>query len=232
MLADFVESVTEVIQQIITVFGPAGVTLIALLENLFPPTPSEFLYPLAGKMAYDGQISPFAVVAAGVLGSLIGSLIFYTIGYWLGSERVHDLIARRGHFNVFGLRIQLVSAEDYDRALRLFKRYGGRIVFIARIMPLVHGVVSIPAGVVRMNLALFMTYTALGATCWIAPLTFFGYWLGDRWDQILYWLDIYQNIWYILIALAAFAYVWHRIRASKSRARALEQVLNQPTQGV
>ncbi len=232
MLADFIDSATKVIQQVLTVFGESGVTLIALLENLFPPTPSEFLYPLAGKMAFDGQMSLPAIIIAGVIGSMIGSLIFYAIGYRLGPDRIHDLIERRGYFKLFGLHIQLVSVQDYDRALGLFKHHGGKIVFIARIMPLVHGVVSIPAGVVRMNLGLFMIYTALGSACWIAPLTLFGYWLGDRWDQILHWVDIYENVWYILIALAIIAYIWNRIRTGRTRARDVEQALNQPPHGV
>lgn len=232
MLSDLIDSFAKVIQQIVTLFGAGGVTLIALLENLFPPTPSEFLYPLAGKMAYDGQLSIPAIIGAGVLGSLLGSLIFYAIGYKLGPDRIHDLIERRGRFKLFGLQIQLVSVEDYDRALGLFKRHGGRIVFIARIMPLVHGVVSIPAGVVRMNLGLFLIYTALGAACWITPLTLFGYWLGDSWDQILYWVDIYENLWYLLIAFAIIAYIWNRIRTGRTRARDIKQALNQPPHGV
>ncbi|MDX1992985.1 MAG: DedA family protein [bacterium] len=232
MLADFLQGATQFVQQILGMFGVPGVSLIALMENLFPPTPSEFLYPLAGKMAYEGGLSPLVVIAAGVTGSLIGSLIFYTLGYRLGAARIRSLIGRFGHFRIGKLHVRFLSVQDYDRALHLFERYGGPLVFVARIMPLVHGVVSVPAGVVRMNLPLFILYTALGAACWIAPLTLFGYWLGNRWNEVLTWLDLYENLWYLFIALVVAFFLWRRLRSGRGHRATLEHGINQPTHGI
>ena len=185
MLSDLVQGIAALVEQIVTTFGAPGIALVALFENLFPPTPSEALYPLAGKLAYDGIITPIAIVVAGTLGSLAGALIYYSIGYRLGEALTRDLIARYGHFRILRFTINVVSVEEYDRGMALFQRYGGRIVFAARLLPLVHGVVSIPAGVVRMSLPLFIVYTALGSALWIAPLTLLGYWLGANWRQVL-----------------------------------------------
>lgn len=202
---------TVFLGNLVATFGAPGITVVALFENLFPPTPSEYIYPLAGKMAYDGKVSLLAVVVAGTLGSLAGALIFYRLGYWLGEARAREAIARYGTLRVLGRSLKVLSAQDFDMGLSLFARYGYRIVFIARLMPFVHGVVSIPAGVVRMPLLPFMFYTALGASLWIGPLSLFGYWLGSRWTDVLGWLDVYQNVILAVIGLAIMYVVARRV---------------------
>jgi membrane protein DedA with SNARE-associated domain len=200
-LADFIDSLADALQNLLDLAGIPGIVLIAFFENMFPPTPSEFLYPLAGKYAADGDMSLIAVIVAGVVGSLIGSLLYYALGYFLGPVRTRRLIERYGAFKFMRWRIEFVTPEDYDLALSWFERRGAWVIFIARIMPLVHSVVSIPAGVTRMNLPLFILITVLGVVAWVAPLTIFGYWLGNNWEQVLNLLDVYQNAWYVLIGL-------------------------------
>ena len=111
----------------------------------------------------------------------------------------------------------IMSVEDYDRAVGLFQRWGGAIVLIARIMPLVHGVVSIPAGVTRMRLFPFIVYTAIGSALWIAPLTYFGLWLGNNWERVLYWMDVYEYGWYVVMALGVVVLVFRRLQARQAR---------------
>ncbi len=211
-MSNLVESITSLVERIIATFGAPGISLIALFENLFPPTPSEVLYPLAGKMAYAGKVSLPAVIIAGTLGSLAGSIIYYTLGYRLGEKRVRDMIARYGTLKILRFNIQLVSVQDFERGLELFERYGSTIVLIGRLMPFVHGVVSIPAGVIRMNIAVFTIFTTVGAALWIAPLTIFGYWLGDNWQEVLLWMDTYQTTILVLAVVIAVAYVIRRGR--------------------
>ena len=199
MLADFIDSLADALQNLLDLAGIPGIVLIAFLENMFPPTPSEFLYPLAGKYAADGDLSLIAVIVAGVVGSLIGSLLYYAIGYYLGPARTRRVIERYGAIKFIRWRIVFVTPEDYDLALTWFERRGGWVIFIARIMPLVHSVVSIPAGVTRMNLPMFILITTLGVVAWVAPLSIFGYWLGGNWQQVLDLLDVYQSVWYMLM---------------------------------
>jgi membrane protein DedA with SNARE-associated domain len=217
VLANFFEAFATWAERSLEVLGMPGVALLALLENLFPPTPSEFLYPLAGKLAYDGLLAPWEVIIAGVVGSLAGSLLYYSLGYRLGAERTRRAIERYGRLRVLGLGIQIVTVEEYDAAVRLFATRGGAIVVVARIMPLVHSVVSIPAGVTHMRLGRFVLYTVVGSTLWIAPLTLLGWWLGSNWEHILYWMDVYEYAWYGVIALGVAALVMRRRRASRRR---------------
>lgn len=222
MLVEIVEALTQLVEDVVMRFGLVGVTLVAFGENLFPPTPSELLYPLAGKMAYEGKLTPLGIVLAGVLGSLMGSLIYYGIGYRLGEERVRRAIIRFGTVRLFGMGIEIVALEDYERALALFERYGGRIVLLARIMPLVHGVVSIPAGVIKMRLGSFLLYTSIGSALWIAPLTLLGYWLGSQWEKVLRWMEVYENVWYVVMVLALIYIIYRRFWVK--RRQALEMI--------
>jgi membrane protein DedA with SNARE-associated domain len=215
MLADFFETLAGGVEQIIQTFGLPGVTLIALLENLFPPTPSELLYPLAGKLAYDGKLDPWGVIAAGVIGSLAGSLTYYSVGYRLGAERVRTAIVRFGQIRIGRFAVTLIAVDEYDQAVALFQRRGGSIVLIARLMPLVHSIVSIPAGVTRMRLLPFIVYTSVGSVLWIAPLTLAGMWLGTNWEHVLHWMDVYEYGWYVLMGLAVAYMIIRRIRSQR-----------------
>lgn len=206
MLADFFRALAELVEWLILNVGVVGITLVAMLENLFPPTPSELLYPLSGKLAYDGVVSPIAVIIAGITGSLLGSLIYYRLGYALGDERVRLVITRWGTWHIWRFKLQLITVEHYERALELFERRGAIIVLVARLMPVVHSVISIPAGVVRMPLLPFVIYTCLGAGIHVMMWTLFGYWLGDNWEQLLEWMDVYEVIWYGVITLALTLY--------------------------
>jgi membrane protein DedA with SNARE-associated domain len=199
MLAELVRLATEWVGAVVSSAGAGGILIVALLENLFPPTPSEFLYPLAGKLAYDGQLTIPVIILAGIAGTMIGATVWYYLGYRLGEERTRAFINRYGTLKIGRWHLHLFDVQEYDNALDLFRRRGGIILIIGRIMPLVHGVVSIPAGVSRMPLVPFYLYTAVGTGIWVGILTVLGYVLGSQWENILSWLDVYQNIWYVAI---------------------------------
>lgn len=217
MLAQFFEDLTALAEQIVLTFGVPGVALIAFMENIFPPTPSEFLYPLAGKLAYDGDVELIAVMIAGAFGSIVGAFIFYHLGYYLGAERVRDFVERYGEFTLWRWRISLFTVEAYDRAMSAFETHGAIIVIVARSMPLIHGVISIPAGVSRMNLPKFLVYSFIGALIWIVPTVLLGYFLGSQWEIILGLLDTYATLWYILFALLILYYFVSRWRIHRAQ---------------
>lgn len=202
MLAEVVRQFTEWVTSLISSGGVVGIFIMALMENLFPPTPSEFLYPFAGKLANDGVLTVFEVIAAGVLGTLAGATLMYFLGYQLGRANARAFFERYGTLRVGRLRWAIFTGEMYDHAMGQFERYGGAVVMFGRMLPLVHGIVSVPAGVVRMNLLRFYAYTALGSLAWIGTLVMLGYWLGTRWSQVLVWLDVYQNVIVVVMALA------------------------------
>ena len=210
MLAKLIEQLSSYIEQLILVFGTPGIAIIAFMENIFPPTPSEFLYPLAGKLAYDGQASLFGVILAGAIGSLVGAFVFYYLGYFLGEKRVRNFIKHYGTVQIGRWQVRFITVQAYDQAMKAFKNQGAIIVIIARTVPLVHGIISIPAGVSRMNIFKFLLYSLIGVMLWIVPTVLLGYFLGSQWDVMLHALEVYETVWYILIATAIVLYVAFR----------------------
>jgi membrane protein DedA with SNARE-associated domain len=211
LLSQLVQTLSNFVEQIFGAFDILGIVIIALLENLFPPTPSELIYPLAGKMAYDGNMSLIAVIVAGVIGSVIGSLILYTLGRVMGEKRVRNFVKHYGRLRVAGIRIAIFPVERYDRAVDAFHKHGGRIVMIARLMPFIHGIISIPAGVVKMNRVKFVMYTAIGSLLWIGPTVMLGYLLGSQWRKVLDILDAYEYLWIGLIGIVIAYFIGTRL---------------------
>ena len=221
MLADLIEQITQFVESVVLTFGLPGVAVIAVGENLFPPTPSEFLYPLAGKMAWEGGFSILSVVTVGVLGTLFASTLWYLLGKRLGEERVRQFIERRGTLKVARFSFELFTVDQYDRAIELFRTRSAAIVVVARLLPYVHSVVSIPAGVIKMPYSSFLIYTAIGSTLWILPLTVLGYVLGSRWREVLAILDTYQTV--ILVIAGLLLVYWLGKRWLKSRSNAANE---------
>lgn len=217
MLLEIVETLTALLEEILLSWGAMGIIVIAFMENIFPPTPSEFLYPLAGKLAYDGKVDLLGVIGAGVFGSLIGAMVFYHVGYYMGAERVRAFIGRYGTLHVANWRVTLVKVSAYDAAENAFRRRGSIIVMLGRTMPFIHGIISIPAGVMRMNRLAFMFYSALGVLMWVLPTVLLGYWLGSQWQQALMVLEAYEHFWYGVLVVVVLYYARKKLLERQER---------------
>jgi membrane protein DedA with SNARE-associated domain len=182
--------VAEWIFGIIDSLGALGVGLLILLENVIPPIPSEVILPLAGFRASTGAFNVVAVWFAATAGALIGALILYGLGAWLGYERLHRLAGHRWFI--------LASQKDIDRGDELFDTHGGKIVLLARCVPLVRSIVSVPAGLSGMPILRFSVFTAIGSGIWNAVFIALGWVLGENWDQVEQYLG---PISYVVIGL-------------------------------
>lgn len=212
MLATYIDDISNFLEGIILSSGIPGIVFIAFMENIFPPTPSEFLYPLAGKLAYEGKMNLLLVIIAGACGSIAGAIVFYYAGYSLGEERMRGFIEHYGTIHLWRWRITLFTVDSFDQAMISFDKHGGKIVMIARTMPLVHGVISVPAGINHMNLPKFLIYSFIGVLLWLIPTTLAGFFLGSQWDLMLSLLDTYETLWYIIFILLLLYYVASRWR--------------------
>ena len=172
----------EWITRLVSQGGYAGVAGLMLLENLFPPIPSELIMPLAGFVAARGELQVALLILAGTAGSLVGALPWYCAGRWLGRDRIRRLAERHG-------RWLTVSAGEFDRAAAWFDRYGGWAVLVGRLVPGVRTLVSVPAGVAGMGLGRFLLLSAAGSFAWTAALTAAGYLLQDHYALVADYLD-------------------------------------------
>nr|WP_252733861.1 DedA family protein [Paracoccus marinaquae] len=178
-----------------------------LLENVFPPIPSELIMPLAGFNAARGEIALWLAIAAGAAGSMAGAYLWYLVGLAFGQDRLRRVVARHG-------RWLTMTPAQLDRAQRWFDRHGSAVVFFGRFIPTVRTLISVPAGIARMLLPRFLLYTALGSTIWCAALALAGYWLEDRYEEVSSWLHPVSNA--IIFGLIAL-YLWRVIRWRPAR---------------
>ncbi|GAF64504.1 hypothetical protein BTS2_1397 [Bacillus sp. TS-2] len=187
-------------------FGYVGIMLLIALENLFPPIPSEVILTFGGFMTTYSRMSVIGVIAFATIGSVAGAIILYYIGSLLGLHRIERLINRYGHF------IRL-NKKDLHRAFNWFERYGPWTVFFCRLVPLIRSLISIPAGMTKMNFGLFVVLTTLGSLIWNTVLVTVGSVVGESWGAIVQYMSLYSNIVYIaLAALILFFLIFFLLR--------------------
>jgi membrane protein DedA with SNARE-associated domain len=168
------------------------IALLMLIESTFLPLPSEVVIPFAAYKAAQGDLNIFGVVFFGTVGALAGSLINYTLAFYLGRPLVYKFAESK-----IG-RLFLLSKEKVEHAENYFIRNGKTSTFIGRLVPGIRHLISIPAGLSKMDLRSFMLYTFIGAGLWNIILAVIGYYIYDLRDKIFPYLD---NVLYILGAL-------------------------------
>jgi membrane protein DedA with SNARE-associated domain len=204
VLSDIAAWVQDVIERL----GAVGVALLVVLENVFPPIPSEIVLPFAGFVAQRGDGSVVVMIVAATIGAVVGALILYGVAAIIGPERLSAFIARFGRW--FG-----VKPADLVRAEQWFDRHAVAAVLLGRCVPLIRSVVSVPAGFRRMNIVPFVLYTALGSAIWNTALIGAGAILGDQWERVEPYVATLQ---YVVIAAIVVLVV--RFAATKLRRRA------------
>jgi len=181
------------------------VALLMAIESTFMPLPSEVVVPFAAYKAAQGDLNVFIVVLTGTIGALCGSLINYTLAYFLGRPLVYKFAGSKVG------RIFLLSKEKVMHAEDYFKRNGKTSTFIGRLVPGIRHLISIPAGLSKMSLRDFMLFTFIGAGLWNIILAVIGYFLYEIREQIFPYLG------YILLALGSCFVVYLIIKGRKNR---------------
>jgi membrane protein DedA with SNARE-associated domain len=191
--------------------GYPGLVFIMIVENLFPPIPSELVLPLAGFMAHEGQagFSLPVVVLAGGLGSVLGALILYGFGAWARNHGGRRVVLAVG-------RYAFLSEEDLDKAESWFARYRSWAVFTGRFVPIVRSLISIPAGYNGMPLPQFILLTALGTSIWCAILSTSGWVLGRNWQLVRGVTSTYERAIIAIAVLAVVAFIVWKLRSRRA----------------
>jgi len=203
-MAEILDKLSILIEDIIAALGYPGITLVMFLENIFPPIPSEIVMPFAGFLVADnGEMTFPGIVIAGALGSVLGALVIYYVGVWADDLVIRRFIRRYGRYFT-------VSEQDLDRALSFFDRYGEAIVFFGRLIPIIRSLISLPAGMKRMPLRRFLLFTALGTAIWTALLSAAGVILKENWEDILTFIDTYQMVTLVVVGAAVLVLVIRR----------------------
>ena len=214
-LSDFLSQLTNWLGQSIEANRWAGygaIFVAMLLENLLPPIPSEVIMPLGGFYVQQGQLQLVPVVLAGLLGTVLGALPWYSVGRLINEERIALWISRHGRW--IG-----ISSDNLARSHRWFKRYGTALVFWGRLIPGIRTLISIPAGIELMALLPFLIWTTAGSLIWIVLLTVAGMTLGEGYSSLELWIGSVSKIVKILLGIALLtAAIWLMGRISQQRA--------------
>lgn len=185
------------IMSVISNMGYGGIVLLMGIESACIPLPSEVIMPFAGFLVFKGEMLLWAVALAGALGCVLGSIPAYYLGMFGG----RPLVEKYGKW-------VLISAKDLNWADQAFAKHGDIIIFIGRLLPAVRTFIAFPAGVARMPMGKFISYTFIGSFIWCYLLAFAGFIMGEHWES----LKVYFHQFHYIIAGAGLIFVIWYIR--------------------
>lgn len=189
--------------------GYLGVAFLMFLETVFPPIPSELIMSVAGIAASQGKLDFWFVVASGTAGAMLGNIVWYLAARALGIERFHPFIDRYGHWLT-------IDWTEVERAERWFRVNGPFFVFLARMLPTLRSLVSVPAGLLKMRFKTFFIASTVGTAGWTTLLATAGFQLGENYANID---EIIGPASTAILALLAMAYLWRVWRQQRRRNR-------------
>lgn len=171
------------INSLMDTLGAPGAGIAIALENLFPPIPSEVILPMAGFASATGRIGLLAALLWTTAGSVVGALALYGVGAALGRDRTVAIAAK----------LPLVKVADIERTEAWFARHGTKAVFFGRMLPIFRSLISVPAGIERMPLPVFLALTTAGSAIWNTAFVLAGYALGDNWAEVTRYVSLYSK---------------------------------------
>ena len=194
--------------EIMNSYGYIGICLLILIENLFPPIPSELVLTCGGFMTIDSNITIVGVIISSTLVSLLGATILYYVGKILNKERLIKIVKSK-----YG-KLLRIKPKDIESADDWFDTKGNKTVFFCRFIPVVRSLISIPAGMSEMPLLKFIVYTILGSAIWNTALVCVGAFAGNKKDYIL---QIIDNISYVVLFIIVTACIILIYKSYKKR---------------
>lgn len=205
MITKIIEVLASFIIWGISSLGYFGVGLMMAIESACVPLPSEIIMPFAGYLVYAGKFTLIGITLAGSIGSVVGSLLAYWVGYYGGRPMAEK----------YGKYI-LVTKHDLDIADRFFSKYGKSAIFFSRMLPVVRTFISLPAGVAKMNFWQFVIYTFLGSVPWCLFLGYVGFKTGENWDTLGTYFHKADILIGVLIAIGLFWFIRRHIKITKN----------------
>lgn len=181
--------------------GYGMVAILMMLESMIFPVPSEGVMPFAGFLIYEGKFTFLGTIFFSTLGSIIGSLISYVAGIYGGKPFVLK----------FG-KYLLLDQHHLEATERFFGKYGDKTIFVSRFIPVVRHLISIPAGVGRMNLTKFCIYTIVGAGMWNGFLAWVGFKLRDNWEEVMKYSSVVDIVMVGVLGPAVIYFVYMQVK--------------------
>jgi len=212
MINEVISWITKLIVSLIASTGYLGVFGLMTAESALIPVPSEVTMTFAGYLVSTGRFNLWLIIVVGAGANLFGSILAYWLGYWGEETVVRELIKKYGKY-------LLISLSEYDRAEKWFRKYGEKITFFSRILPIVRTFISLPAGIAKMNFWRFSFFTFIGSFIWSSILTYVGFILGKNWNSLHIY---YQRFEYLIVGgvvTLGIYHLWHKLKKICSKMR-------------
>ena len=193
------------LNEIMNEYGYVGIMFLMAVENIFPPIPSELILTFGGFMTTKSTLSILGVVISATVGSVVGAIVLYIIGLQLDVEKLEKIVDRWGN-------ILHITRNDIHKADAWFDKYGPWTVFFCRFVPLIRSLISVPAGMSSMNAGIFLIFTTLGTLIWNSVLVYLGATLGDSWEVIVEYMEIYSRVIYAVLFLLVIVLLFIFVR--------------------
>lgn len=184
--------------QLVDWAGYWGVALLMLLETVFPPIPSEVIMTVAGVSAARGNMNLTGTIAAGTAGAMLGNWLWFWLAIKFGEARLHRFLDKHS-------RWLTLDWHEVERGEALFRKYGSTIVLVARMLPTLRSLISIPAGLFGMSHRRFLVFSTIGTAGWSAALAGVGYFLGQQFEEVE---RIMGPLSTAIIAAILLGYLW------------------------
>ena len=203
---NIIEWGTNLILDWISTYQYLGIMFLMALESACMPVPSEIVMPFSGYLVVrDGEMSMLGVVLAGSVGCTLGSIGAYIVGFYAG----RPFIVRYGKYILLNEK-HLVTAEKW------FEKWGDKATFIARLLPVIRTVISLPAGIAKMDFRKFVFYSFVGSVPWTLMLAYVGYWLGPEWESIK---GVFRGLDIVVVLAVVLVIVWYVYRLRKNHSK-------------
>ncbi len=199
---------TELLLTLLDKGGYLGIFVLMILENVFPPVPSEVILGAAGVLVAQGKMNGIVLWIIATVGTVVGNLFWYWLGHRWSEEQLKRMIDRWG-------RVLTFEWDEFTKARNIFRKYGDWIVFLLRFSPLLRTIVSLPAGLARMNVWRFAMFTFLGSLIWNGLLILGGQALAGLIDEYET-LAGYAIVAFVLAGVAIYIYrfvTWKPVKA-------------------
>ncbi|GEL06571.1 DedA family protein [Rummeliibacillus stabekisii] len=200
----------EWIVYMMNTYGYIGILILIAVENIFPPIPSEVILTFSGFLTTTSDVTMTGVIIFSTIGSMVGAVTLYGIGRLLDVKKLEIIVDRWGYL----LRL---TRKDIKKADEWFAKVGIWAVLIGRVVPIVRSLISIPAGMAKMNLGIFLLFTALGSLIWNSVLVYVGARVGSSWGKIVSYIDTYSNLVVLLLSFLILFFIvrlfWRRRNA-------------------
>lgn len=192
----------NIIFSIINKYGYIGITFLIALENLIPPIPSEVILSFSGFISKNTDLNIFLIIIFATIGSLIGAIVLYYLAYFIGLNLLNFKF-----FKLCGLK-----KENTEKSMKHFQKNGYKSIFFGRFIPIIRSFISIPAGLSKMDIRLFLLLTWIGSFIWNTIFVIAGFILQDNWDTLANFFDKYS---FFIFLIAIILYIIIKRHKSK-----------------